>query len=106
VAGGVDDVDGDAAIGCARPVVADGRVLGEDRDAFLAFEVAGVHRALGQLVVIVVVALLLQHGVDERRLAVVDVGDDRHVAQIMTGGHAETVSLLRGILHDGEALPV
>jgi len=29
---------------------------------------------------------LTQHGVDEGRLTVVDVGDDRDIAQIRTGG--------------------
>ncbi len=30
---------------------------------------------------------LPQHRVDERRLAVVDVGDDRHVTDVLTRGH-------------------
>ena len=30
---------------------------------------------------------LPEHGVDERGLAVVDVGDDRDVAQVVAGGH-------------------
>ena len=32
---------------------------------------------------------LAEEGVDQGRLAVVDVGDDRHVAQVVAGGHAE-----------------
>ena len=32
---------------------------------------------------------LAEEGVDQRRLAVVDVGDDRHVAQVVADGHAE-----------------
>ena len=91
VPGGVDDVDRHAALGGARSVVADGGVLGEDRDALLALEVAGVHGTLGELVVLVEVTLLLEHGVDQRGLAVVDVGDDCDVAQVGANGHAKEV---------------
>ena len=81
VAGGVDDVDhGDAAVG-VMPVHRG--VLGQDRDAFFAFQVAGVHHPLD----CVVAALrqragLPQHRVDQRRLAVVDVRDDRDVPEL------------------------
>ena len=104
VAGGVDDVDRDAALGGAGAVVADRGVLREDRDALLALEVAGVHGALGELVVLVEVALLLEHGVDERGLAVVDVGDDCDVAQVGANGHAKNV-LSVGNAHDDGAFP-
>ena len=32
---------------------------------------------------------LAEEGVDQGGLAVVDVGDDRHVAQVVAGGHAK-----------------
>ncbi len=70
VAGRVDDVD-------LRVAVADGRVLGEDRDALLALEVHRVEHALGDVLVLAERAGLPEHRVDERRLAVVDVRDDR-----------------------------
>ena len=73
VAGGVDDVD-------QRVAVVDGGVLGEDGDAALALEVGIVHRALGDALVGAENAALVQQGVDERGLAVVDVGDDGDVA--------------------------
>ena len=73
VAGRVDDVD-------LAAVVVDGGVLGEDGDAALAFEVVRVHDALGHLLVGAEGAGLAQHGVDERGLAVVDVGDDGDIA--------------------------
>jgi len=77
VAGGVDYVDGGV-------FVADGGVLGQDGDAPLFFEVVGVHDADGFLAGFVVVgAGLLEHGVDERGFAVVDVGDDGDVAQVV-----------------------
>ncbi len=55
-------------------------VLGEDRDAALALQVGVVHRALGDPLVGAENAALVQQRVDQRRLAVVDVGDDGHVA--------------------------
>ena len=58
------------------------RVLGEDRDALLALEVHRVHDALGDVLVGAEGAGLPEHGVDERRLAVVDVRDDRDVAEV------------------------
>ena len=73
VAGGVDDVD-------ERVVIVDGGVLGEDGDAALAFEVGVVHRPLGHPFVRPEDAALVQHGVHQRRLAVVDVGDDGDIA--------------------------
>ena len=76
-------------IGVRRPRragVADRGVLGEDRDALLALEVAGVHRPLVDVLGWCAErAGLPQHRVDERGLAVVDVGDDRDVAQVGTG---------------------
>ena len=79
VPGRVDDVD----LGRAE---ADGRVLGEDGDALLALEVHGVHDALGHVLVLPKGAGLPEHGVDERGLAVVDVRDDRDVAEVLAVG--------------------
>ena len=75
---GVDDVDGDVAI-------FNGRVLGQDGDALLALQVHRVHDAVLDVTLLLLVhaesTLLEQHGVDEGRLAVVDVRDDRDVAE-------------------------
>ena len=73
VARRVDDVDDQVA-------VADGRVLGHDRDAALALQVDVVERALLHPLVLVEHAALVQQGVDQRGLAVVHVGDDRDIA--------------------------
>ncbi|MNC87941.1 hypothetical protein D3C83_37180 [compost metagenome] len=62
------------------PGVAHGAILGEDGDAALAFEVVRVHHALDQVLVRGEGAGLAQQLVDQRGLAVVDVGDDRDVA--------------------------
>jgi hypothetical protein len=56
--------------------------LGENGDAALALEVVGVHRALGDLLVLAEGAGLLEELVDERGLAMVDVGDDGDISQI------------------------
>src|SRR2546425_1078958 len=73
VPGCVDDVDVDAAIG-------DGRVLRHDGDALLALEIDRVHDPFGDGLVLAEEPRLPQHGVDEGGLAVIDVGDDRDVA--------------------------
>ena len=84
---GVDDVDRD---GPAVEGVLHGGVLREDRDALLALEVHRVHHPLVDRPLLRLVgrerAALPQHGVDQGGLAVVDVGDDRDVAQIVPDG--------------------
>src|SRR5690606_33853980 len=78
VAGSVDDVDAVAA-----PV--DRGVLGQDGDAALLFLIVGVHYALGQHGAFVQRPGVFQQAVDEGGLAVVDVGDDGDVAQVLDG---------------------
>ena len=63
----------------------DGAVLGQDGDAALALQVVAVHHALGHLLVVAEGAGLAQQLVDQRGLAVVDVGDDGDVAKF--AGH-------------------
>ncbi len=75
VAGRVHDVD-------PRALPFDRGALRQDRDPALAFEVVGIHGPLGRGLVLAVGARLLQQLVDERGLAVVDVGDDGDVAQV------------------------
>jgi hypothetical protein len=81
VAGRVDDVQ-------LHLAVVDGRVLREDRDAALALLVHRVEHAVGHLLVRGEDTGLAQHRVDQRRLPVVDVGDDRDVADVRADGHA------------------
>jgi hypothetical protein len=77
----VDDVE-------LHVAVAHGSVLGEDRDPALALLVHRVHHAVGDLLVRAEHAGVAQHGVHERRLAVVDVRDDRDVPDVGAAGHA------------------
>ena len=96
VPGSIDDVDGDAlgepGVDGGRTAVVNGGVLGEDGDALLALELAGVHDALARVLLGRAGAEgpgLPQHRVDKSRLAVVDVGDDGDVAQILAHSHME-----------------
>ena len=73
VAGRVDDVD-------LAAVEVDGRVLGQDGDAALALQLVRVHHAVGHLLVGAEGAGLAQHGVNQRGLAMVDMGDDGDIA--------------------------
>src|SRR5258708_10554897 len=73
VPGCVHDIDFDI-------VIEDGRVLGQNGDAALAFKLVRVHDALDVVLVGAERTALLQHGVDQRGLAVVYVGDDSDVA--------------------------
>ena len=75
VAGRVHDVDLDV-------VIEDGRVLGQNGDAALALQIVGVHHALDVRFVGAERAALVQHGVHQRGLAVVNVRDDGDVAKI------------------------
>jgi hypothetical protein len=74
--GRIDDVD-------AVVAVVDRRVLGEDRDAALALLVVGVHDPLGVGAAAVEGAGLPQQAVDKRGLAMVDVGDDGDIAELL-----------------------
>jgi hypothetical protein len=78
VAGRVDDVD-------LVAVVVERGVLGEDGDAALALQIVGVHDAIGDGLVGAEGAALAKHGVDQRGLAVIDVGDDGDVEDGLQG---------------------
>ena len=80
----VDDVELDVA-------VADRGVLRENRDAALALERIGIEDARRDLLAFSEDAALFEHRVDERRLAVVDVGDDRDVTDIGASFHRSLI---------------
>ena len=74
----IDDVDAVVTPG-------DGRVLGQDGDATLLFLVVGIHDAFGQHGAFAEGAGLLEQTVDQGGLAMVDMGDDRDIAQFFYG---------------------
>ena len=77
VARGVDDVD-------FVVLVDDRNVFREDRDAAFAFQVVVVqYEFAGRLGVVAEDVPRQNHFVDERRLAVVDVGNNRNIAQFL-----------------------
>ena len=80
VARRVDDVELD-------PVVLDRGVLGQDRDAAFALERIGVQRPRLDVLALAIEPALTKHRIDQRRLAVVDVGDDREIPDILAGVH-------------------
>ena len=75
VARRVDDVELDA-------FVVDGGVFRENRDAAFALEVARVHNAVGNGLVLAERTALFEQLVDERGLAVVDVRDDSNISEV------------------------
>jgi hypothetical protein len=74
-------------------VVLHRRVLGEDRDALLTLQVVRVHHAVVERLggMRGEGAGLLEHGVDQCGLAVVDVGDDGDVTNVVARGHSEAL---------------
>ena len=92
----VDDVDVHVAI-------ADGAVFGKNGDAAFAFQVIGIHDALGHAFVRGKGAGLAQQLVDQRGLAVVDVGDDGDIAD--GARHAKTCEKWKTRKHSTKALP-
>ncbi len=74
VAGGVDDVD-------AGAVPVDAGALGQDGDPAFLFQVVGIHRPLFHALVVAESAGLTEQLVDQGGLAMVDVGNDRHIAK-------------------------
>ena len=69
----INDVD-------AGVVPDNGRCLGQNGDAALFFQIVGVHDALGHALVVAESAGLLEEFVNEGRFAMVNVRDDRDVA--------------------------
>ena len=79
MAGGVDDIDAHAAPGNRA-------VFGCDGDAALPFQVEGVHEPLFQLLSVPEDAALPEHGIHQGGFAVVYVGDNGDVAQVVVLG--------------------
>ena len=80
VARGVDDVE-------LHTAVAHGGVLGQDRDALLTLEIARVEDSFVHVLVRSECARLPEHGVDQCGLAVVDVGHNCHISDVVSSRH-------------------
>jgi len=78
VAGRVHNVD-------LRPAKIHRRVLGQNGDAALALQVVGIHHALGQRLILTKRAGLAQHLVNQRSLAMVNMGDDGDITDRRMG---------------------
>ena len=76
MAGSIYDVDLDSFIN-------DGDVLGQDGDAALTLKVVVVEDELAEILGLADEIGLIDHTVHERGLAMVDVGDDRYVSDIL-----------------------
>ena len=91
VAGGVDDVEGDAVraavLGGHRAGVFHCGVLGENGDALLAFQIVGIHHTIRHFLTLVEHVGLLKHGIDQRGLAVIDVCHNSYISNIAANRH-------------------
>ena len=76
----VDDVDLDVA-------VTNRRVLGEDRDALLSLQVVRVHHTLADVLIGSESTRLPEHGIDECRLTMINMRDDRDVPDRVAAFH-------------------
>ena len=77
MAGGVNNID-------LSSFIIDSRILGQDGDPPLPFNVIGIHDPLGNLLILAEYATLLQELVHQSRLAVVNMGDDRDITDIFS----------------------
>ena len=57
------------------------RAFGEDGDPALLLQVIGIHRPFLDALIVAEGAGLAEQLVDERGLAMIDMGNDRHVAE-------------------------
>ena len=90
VAGGVEDVD-------AHILPLHGAVLGRDGDAAFTFQLHAVHDAVVHFLVGAEHAALLEKGVDEGGLTVVNVGNDSDIAdRLVAGDGTHSLFLLGG----------
>ena len=87
-----------AKVGVARGVhnvdlgvpVGDGGILGHNGDTALPLQIVGVHDPVHHFLILPIDAALLQHGVHQGGLAVVNVGNDGHVSQLLLN-HTEQI---------------
>jgi len=91
VPGGVDDVERDATLRCPRARVPDRGVFRQDGDALFTLKIHRIQNPLGDILIGAKGACLPKHGIDQRGLSVVNVGDDGNVSQIFAYRHPLTL---------------
>ena len=62
----------------------DGGVFRQNRDAFFSLQRVAVHNTFDGVLIITEDMALLEQGIDEGRFAVVDMGDDSDVSDVIT----------------------
>ena len=100
MAGGVDHVDSHAIwrveVHCRGATVRNCRVLRENGDAFFALNIARIHHAFARSFhggMRIEHVTLPEHGVNERGLSVIDVGDDCDITQVVADGYGHVIPL-------------
>ena len=97
VARGIDDVD-------FRSLIMHGGILGQNGNAALTLQIARVHHAVHHGLVLAVDAALLEHFIDQRRLAMVNVRDDGDISNVFLIRHGRQSLLFcirsRAATHD------
>lgn len=100
MARGVHDVD-------ARVLPDNGRAFGKDGDPAFPFQSIGIHGALGNTLIVAHGAGLTEHLVNERGLAMIDMGDDGDISQghelstLLKNGRADYKEKARNYKHCG-----
>ena len=72
----VDDIDFNA-------LVIDGNILGENGDASFPLQIVVVENQLAQFLLVADQLGLINHTVHQRRLSVIDVGDNRYIPDVL-----------------------
>ncbi|CUS32497.1 hypothetical protein COMA1_10655 [Candidatus Nitrospira nitrosa] len=82
-------------------IVDDAGVFGPDRNPTLPFLIHRIHNAFAHVIDLAMDVSLAEYGIDQGRFAVIDVGDDRDIADIAAtvlrgayGGHGDSASLM------------
>ena len=68
-------------------LIMNGGVFGKNGDAAFALQIAGVHYALDHRLIFAVDSALLEHFVDQRGFAVIDMGNDRNITDVFLFRH-------------------
>ena len=78
--GSIHDID-------LNPIIEDRRILRKNRNPTLALDITRVHHALVHLLVRAKHVALLQHRIDQRRLTMINVSNNRDIAQFFIDRH-------------------